>query len=68
MISVSLLDLIKESLELFIKANPNLPDTAYKMLIASYITPDNLGLMKETSKEAIEYIITQITTSIQSLR
>ena len=43
-------------------------DTAYKMLIASYITPDNLGLMKETSKEAIEYIITQITTSIQSLR
>ena len=43
-------------------------DTAYKMLIVSYITPDNIGLMKETSKEAIEYIITQITTSIQSLR
>lgn len=43
-------------------------ETAYKMLVTSYITPDNLDLMKNTSKEAIEWTINSIINAIQSMR
>lgn len=43
-------------------------ETAYKMLVAYYITPDNLDLVKNTSKEAVEYIINSIINAIQSTR
>ena len=47
-----------------------IPSTAvgYQILAASYITPDNLDLAKNTSKEAIEWIIQTIITSIQNMR
>jgi len=47
-----------------------IPNTTvgYQILAASYITPDNLDLAKNTSKEAIEWIIQTIITSIQNMR
>lgn len=46
-----------------------LPSTevAYKMFIASQITPDNLEMVKSNSKEAIEWTIEAITKAIQSI-
>lgn len=43
-------------------------EVGYQILAASYITPDNLDLAKNTSKEAIEWIIQTIITSIQNMR
>ena len=47
-----------------------IPNTeiGYQILAASYITPDNLDLAKNTSKEAIEWIIQSIITAIQNMR
>lgn len=40
----------------------------YQILAASYITPDNLDLAKNTSKEAIEWVIQSIITAVQNMR
>lgn len=42
-------------------------ETAYKMLLASYITPDNIDLGVKYSKEAIEYLITAIGHAVNEI-
>jgi hypothetical protein len=41
--------------------------TIYKMLIASYITPDNIQAGVELTKESIEYILNQIVETAKAL-
>lgn len=47
-----------------------IPDTntGYKMFIVSYITPDNLGMAKDVTKETIEWLLQSIVNSIQQLK
>ena len=42
-------------------------ETAYKMLLASYITPDNIDLGVKYSKEAIEYLVTAIGHAVNEI-
>ena len=43
-------------------------DTMYKMLVVSYITPDNLGLGVNFTKETFEYFLNQIVEAINKIR
>lgn len=40
----------------------------YQILASNYITIDNLDLAKNTSKEAIEFVIQSIVTAIQNIK
>ena len=40
----------------------------YQILAASYITPENLNLAQNTTKEAIEWIVQSIISAIQDMR
>ncbi len=42
-------------------------ETAYKMLLASYVTPDNIDLGVQYSKEAIEYLVTAIGHAVNEI-
>lgn len=43
-------------------------DTMYKMLVVSYITPDNLDLGVNFTKETFEYFLNQIVEAINKIR
>ena len=43
-------------------------EVAYKMFISSYITPDNLNLGKEVTKEGIEWLLNAIVESINKIK
>lgn len=43
-------------------------ETAYKMLFLSYITPDNIQLGLENSKNAIQWILDMLTQSIEKIK
>lgn len=43
-------------------------ETAYKMLFLSYITPDNIQLGLENSKNAIQWILDMLTESIEKIK
>ena len=43
-------------------------DTMYKMLIASYVTPENLDLGVNFTKETFEYFLNQIVEAINKVK
>jgi hypothetical protein len=43
-------------------------EVAYKMFISSYITPDNLNLGKEITKDGIEWLLNAIVESINKIK
>lgn len=43
-------------------------DTMYKMLIVSYITPDNLDIGVNFTRETFEYFLNQIVETINKIR
>ena len=43
-------------------------ETMYKMLIASYVTPENLDLGVNFTKETFEYFLSQIVEAINKVK
>ena len=43
-------------------------EVAYKMFIASYLTPDNLNLGKEMTKDGIEWLLNQIVEAVNKIK
>lgn len=43
-------------------------ETCYKMLVANYITPDNITTGVEISKETIEYILQKIAETAKAIK
>lgn len=41
-------------------------ETAYKMLVASFITPDNIAAVGETASSVVDYIIESVDKLIES--
>lgn len=43
-------------------------ETGYKLLLTSYITPDNLNTAKDITKETIEWLLNQIVEAVKQMR